>query len=114
MFGSPLALGSDGRGFVRTTCRTARQREPASGGWHRAKESILRYLGPRSLHLPAPPVREAQTHHYYRGMTGTRTHRYRMTNRWTGNLGSGTSAYSAYSRNHELSAEGKSAPISGS
>ncbi len=33
---------------------------------------------------------------------------------WTGNLGSGTSAYSAYSRNHELSAPGKSAPIAGS
>jgi organic hydroperoxide reductase OsmC/OhrA len=41
-------------------------------------------------------------------------HRYVITNRWTGNLGSGTSAYRAYSRNHELSAEAKSAPIEGS
>jgi organic hydroperoxide reductase OsmC/OhrA len=43
-----------------------------------------------------------------------RTHRYIVTNRWTGNLGSGTSAYTAYSRNHELSGGGKSAPIPGS
>jgi len=27
--------------------------------------------------------------------------------RWTGNQGSGTSAYRAYSRNHEISAAGK-------
>lgn len=39
---------------------------------------------------------------------------YRIATRWTGNLGSGTSAYSAYSRNHELSAPGKRAPIAGS
>jgi organic hydroperoxide reductase OsmC/OhrA len=37
-----------------------------------------------------------------------------METRWTGNLGSGTSSYQAYSRNHELSAPGKSAPIAGS
>lgn len=43
-----------------------------------------------------------------------RQHRYRMETRWTGNLGSGTSAYSAYSRNHELSGPGKAAPIAGS
>jgi organic hydroperoxide reductase OsmC/OhrA len=47
-------------------------------------------------------------------MPSTVTHRYRITNRWTGNLGSGTSAYIAYSRNYELSAEGKSLPIAGS
>jgi organic hydroperoxide reductase OsmC/OhrA len=40
-----------------------------------------------------------------------RTHRYIVTNRWTGNLGSGTSAYTAYSRDHELDAAAKNAPI---
>ena len=43
-----------------------------------------------------------------------RTHEYHVTNRWTGNLGSGTSAYSAYGRNHELSGAEKSAPIAAS
>jgi organic hydroperoxide reductase OsmC/OhrA len=41
-------------------------------------------------------------------------HRYEVTNRWTGNLGTGTSDYRAYSRNHELSTPAKSAPIAGS
>jgi organic hydroperoxide reductase OsmC/OhrA len=43
-----------------------------------------------------------------------RTHHYPMTVHWTGNLGQGTSTYRGYSRNHELSAEGKSSPIAGS
>ena len=43
-----------------------------------------------------------------------RQHRYRILNRWTGNLGSGTSAYTAYSRAHELSGPQKAAPIPGS
>ena len=47
-------------------------------------------------------------------MPGTRLHKYRIENRWTGNLGSGTSAYTAYSRNHELSGGGKSAVVPGS
>jgi organic hydroperoxide reductase OsmC/OhrA len=42
------------------------------------------------------------------------THRYTVTNRWTGNLGTGTSNYRAYSRNHELSTPAKTAPIAGS
>jgi organic hydroperoxide reductase OsmC/OhrA len=42
------------------------------------------------------------------------THHYQVTNRWTGNLGSGTSAYKAYSRSHELSGAAKMAPIPGS
>ena len=37
-----------------------------------------------------------------------------MTTRWTGNLGSGTSAYKAYSRNHEIAGSGKGAAIAGS
>ncbi|HEV8645815.1 MAG TPA: OsmC family protein [Burkholderiales bacterium] len=36
-----------------------------------------------------------------------KTHTYRTTVRWTGNQGGGTSAYRAYSRNHEISARGK-------
>lgn len=43
-----------------------------------------------------------------------RTHRYVVTNRWTGNLGTGTSNYRAYSRSLELSTPAKSAPIAGS
>jgi organic hydroperoxide reductase OsmC/OhrA len=43
-----------------------------------------------------------------------RPHRYSITNRWTGNLGTGTSSYTAYSRAHELSAPGKLGPIPGS
>lgn len=46
--------------------------------------------------------------------TRTRRHFYPVTNVWTGNLGSGTSTYRAYSRNHELSGAGKGAPIAGS
>ncbi len=44
----------------------------------------------------------------------SKVHRYIVTNRWTGNLGSGTSAYTAYSRNHELEAAAKRGPIPGS
>ncbi len=47
-------------------------------------------------------------------MSEPRRHHYRILNRWTGNLGSGTSNYRAYSRNHELSGEGKQAPVVGS
>jgi organic hydroperoxide reductase OsmC/OhrA len=46
-------------------------------------------------------------------MSATRYHHYRVVNRWTGNLGKGTAAYKAYSRNFELGAEGKSALIPG-
>ena len=34
-------------------------------------------------------------------------HHYQSTVRWTGNTGTGTSAYGAYSRNHEIVASGK-------
>ena len=43
-----------------------------------------------------------------------RQHHYTISNRWTGNLGTGTSAYAAYSRAHELSGTGKAAAIPGS
>jgi len=35
-------------------------------------------------------------------------HTFRTEIQWTGNLGTGTSTYTSYSRNHILSAEGKS------
>jgi organic hydroperoxide reductase OsmC/OhrA len=47
-------------------------------------------------------------------MSPIRQHRYQIITRWTGNLGSGTSSYTAYSRDYELSAPGKDASISGS
>jgi organic hydroperoxide reductase OsmC/OhrA len=43
-----------------------------------------------------------------------RQHRYAIVNRWTGNLGTGTSGYRAYSRAHELSGADKAAAIPGS
>jgi len=43
-----------------------------------------------------------------------RQHHYHILNRWTGNLGAGTSAYTAYSRAHELSGAHKAAAIQGS
>jgi organic hydroperoxide reductase OsmC/OhrA len=47
-------------------------------------------------------------------MAAIRKHHFRTTTQWTGNLGTGTSAYTAYSRAHEVSGPGKSAPIAGS
>jgi len=43
-----------------------------------------------------------------------RIHHYHLANRWTGNLGTGTSAYAAYSRSHELGGADKAAVIPGS
>jgi len=37
----------------------------------------------------------------------SKTHRYSTTIAWTGNLGSGTSEYRAYSREHTLQIQGK-------
>jgi len=39
--------------------------------------------------------------------SGAREHRYSITTGWTGNLGSGTSGYRTYSRDHEIRANGK-------
>jgi organic hydroperoxide reductase OsmC/OhrA len=47
-------------------------------------------------------------------MAGARQHHYQITNRWTGNLGTGTASYRGYSRDHELFAQDKSASIAGS
>jgi len=44
----------------------------------------------------------------------TREHHYRIAITWTGNLGTGTSDYRAYSRDHEIKIVGKSAPLPGS
>jgi organic hydroperoxide reductase OsmC/OhrA len=43
-----------------------------------------------------------------------RNHHYLIVNRWTGNLGTGTSGYTAYSRAHELSGADKASAIQGS
>ena len=40
-----------------------------------------------------------------------REHQYRVTTTWTGNLGTGTSDYRAYSRNHEIKILGKHSPL---
>jgi organic hydroperoxide reductase OsmC/OhrA len=37
----------------------------------------------------------------------SKTHKYETTVRWTGNLGTGTSGYKDFGRNHEISAPGK-------
>lgn len=37
----------------------------------------------------------------------THLHRYKATTHWVGNRGTGTSAYAAYSRNHDVSFAGK-------
>jgi len=42
------------------------------------------------------------------------THRFDAVVTWTGNQGSGTSSYRAYSRNHDISGDGKSAVVAGS
>jgi organic hydroperoxide reductase OsmC/OhrA len=54
----------------------------------------------------------------YFHVTGTvkfmNRHEYKTTLRWTGNLGTGTSTYRAYSRNHEITAPGKATLLQGS
>jgi organic hydroperoxide reductase OsmC/OhrA len=42
------------------------------------------------------------------------SHTYRLTTRWTGNLGSGTSGYKAYGRDHEINIAGKPALLASS
>src|SRR5258708_23712591 len=44
----------------------------------------------------------------------SKEHRYQISTKWTGNLGSGPSHYKAYSRDHEMSGPQKQAPIAGS
>jgi organic hydroperoxide reductase OsmC/OhrA len=43
-----------------------------------------------------------------------RQHHYHLNLNWTGNLGTGTSHYRAYGREHEISADGKSSAVLGS
>src|SRR5262245_27862049 len=42
------------------------------------------------------------------------THTYEIRITWIGNRGSGTSSYTAYSRDHEIAIAGKAAPLPGS
>jgi organic hydroperoxide reductase OsmC/OhrA len=46
--------------------------------------------------------------------TVRREHRYQLRVTWTGNRGEGTRSYTAYSRDHEVSAEGKPALLGSS
>ena len=46
--------------------------------------------------------------------TVRREHRYQLSVTWTGNRGEGTRSYTAYSRDHEVSAEGKPALLGSS
>lgn len=46
-------------------------------------------------------------------MSDQQAHNYSVQVKWTGNLGQGTSSYGAYSRDHEISAAGKTV-VSGS
>jgi organic hydroperoxide reductase OsmC/OhrA len=41
-------------------------------------------------------------------------HHYEITTTWTGNRGAGTRDYRAYARDHEITAQGKGAPVAGS
>ena len=45
---------------------------------------------------------------------GNHLHQYEVRTTWTGNTGQGTAGYRAYKRDHEISGEGKLAPIAGS
>jgi organic hydroperoxide reductase OsmC/OhrA len=47
-------------------------------------------------------------------MERARQHHYRVLNQWSGNLGTGTSTYRAYSRDYELKGADKTEPIRGS
>jgi organic hydroperoxide reductase OsmC/OhrA len=42
------------------------------------------------------------------------THRYELTIRWTGNVGTGTSDYRGYGRDHEINGDGKPALLGSS
>ena len=42
------------------------------------------------------------------------SHHYTLTVRWTGNTGAGTRTYQSYTRDYEVSAEGKASMIAGS
>jgi organic hydroperoxide reductase OsmC/OhrA len=61
--------------------------------------------------LRSEPERLRRRIGYIRSM---RSQDFKVLNRWTGNRGEGTRTYTAYSRDHEVSGAGKSAPIPGS
>jgi organic hydroperoxide reductase OsmC/OhrA len=44
----------------------------------------------------------------------TKTHRYAVIVKWTGNVGTGTSGYRSYERRHEILSESEKPPIPGS
>lgn len=44
-------------------------------------------------------------------MGSSRNHTYQLNLKWVGNTGTGTSSYGGYSRNHDVTGDGKSAPV---
>jgi organic hydroperoxide reductase OsmC/OhrA len=44
----------------------------------------------------------------------SKQHHFAVRNTWTGNTGQGTANYRAYKRDHEISGDGKAAPVLGS
>jgi organic hydroperoxide reductase OsmC/OhrA len=88
-----------GFGHLHALWDTVRGQTSSEADWRAVFISFLVWTGA----VPEPVIFERM-----------RQHRYEVTNRWTGNLGTGTSNYRAYSRNHELSTPAKSAPVLGS
>src|SRR5438309_5016536 len=74
-------------------------REPVPGGQVRARD--------RHRDAEADSLRGVQAV----GAVMAPTHRYETVTTWAGNLGTGTSGYRAYSRDHHISTPVKSAPI---
>ena len=70
------------------------------------KEPLARLLKPDSVAFCDSPVPEPQS-------VTVKRHTYSIRVDWSGNQGTGTSAYRAYSRAHEISAPSKTA-IAGS
>jgi hypothetical protein len=104
---SPLRCGrglsADSRAVTRRDALLSRQGWPSSG----CQGSIIaprKRFALTNLRTRNPTVRDRVS-----VMADIREHRYSVAVGWTGNLGSGTSAYSAYSRDHEISVVGKHA-----
>jgi organic hydroperoxide reductase OsmC/OhrA len=57
----------------------------------------------QSLRTPARSSRTRANHNHFMAAE----HHYELTLTWTGNQGTGTSAYRSYARDHEVTAEGK-------
>ena len=68
-------------------------------------------MGRTPTSAPDPQVRLSNFHIE---LVSEHLHHYEVRTTWTGNTGQGTSNYRAYKRDHEITADGKTAPIAGS